>query len=133
MLANIVVIGNIGRDAETRHTASGTAITNFSVAHTTKRGEKEITTWYKVQVWGAHGEAIAEYATKGRMCAVAGELWMETYTNRDGETLAQLVINATSVRMIGKGPDREKVNDAPKKTATRASDMFPPDEEDIPF
>jgi single-strand DNA-binding protein len=84
-----MLIGNLGRDAETKFTPSGTSVTRFSVA-TTRRwqdkatGEwKDDTNWTNVVMWRA--EKIANYLTKGKRVYVEGRLETRSYEDKDGQ------------------------------------------------
>lgn len=84
-----MLIGNLGRDAETKFTPSGTSVTRFSVA-TARRwqdkasGEwKEETNWTNVVMWRA--EKIANYLTKGKRVYVEGRLETRSYEDKDGQ------------------------------------------------
>ena len=84
-----MLIGNLGRDAETKFTPSGASVTRFSVA-TTRRwqdkasGEwKEETNWTNVVHWRA--EKVATYLTKGKRVYVEGRLETRSYEDKDGQ------------------------------------------------
>ena len=84
-----MLIGNLGRDAETKFTPSGTSVTKFSVATTRKwqdkaSGEwKEDTNWTNVVMWRA--EKVANYLTKGKRVYVEGRLETRSYEDKDGQ------------------------------------------------
>ena len=79
----VILVGRLGKDAETKFTPSGTSITRFSVA-TSRRWKdqasnewKEDTNWTDVALW--KGEAVAEYLTKGKQVYVEGRLQTRSY------------------------------------------------------
>jgi single-strand DNA-binding protein len=80
MLNRLEIIGNLGRDPETRHTQAGQKVVNFSVAVTDKRGDKEETVWFDVSVWGRKdgGDGLAgvaeKYCRKGTRVYIAGPM-----------------------------------------------------------
>ena len=85
----VILIGHLGRDAETAYTASQVAVTKFSVA-TNRRwkdqatGEwKEETDWSRVVLW--RGENVAPYLTKGTQVYVEGRLQTRSYDDKDGK------------------------------------------------
>ena len=88
-LNKVMLIGNLGKDAETRHTQSGTAVTNFSVATTFRIKDaatgdwKDRTDWHDVVLW--RGERVAPYLTKGKKVFVEGRLQTRSYEDRNGE------------------------------------------------
>ena len=84
-----MLIGNLGKDAETRYTQSGAAVTNFSVA-TTRRVKdsqsgdwRDETDWHDVVLW--RGENIAPYLTKGTQVYVEGRLQTRSYEDQQGQ------------------------------------------------
>lgn len=108
----IVIVGYLGRDPEIRYTPQGTAVCNFSIATTEKRkgrdGEaQEITTWFRVQVWGASAEACNNYLTKGKQVYVEGRLRQEEYTDKEGNKRTTLEVNASEVQFLGSKGDSE--------------------------
>lgn len=84
-----IIVGRLTRDPEKRSTQSGTTITNFSVATSSKwKGQdgqqNEKTEFHNVIAWGKRGEVIAQYMTKGQEIYVEGRL--ETSSWDDKET-----------------------------------------------
>src|SRR6187399_2344573 len=84
----VILLGNLGKDAETRFTPQGTAVSSFSVA-TTRRWKdqqtgdwKEETNWTNVVLW--RQENVAQYLTKGRQVYVEGRLQTRSYDDKDG-------------------------------------------------
>jgi single-strand DNA-binding protein len=97
---NITLIGNIGRDIETRQVGSNT-VAKFSLAtsrsYTNKQGEKVTdTSWHEIEAWGKQAEVIAKYCQKGHKLAVIGELRYDKYTNKDRQevTRAKIVLQS---------------------------------------
>lgn len=82
------ITGHLGKDAQLSHTHNGTAVCNFSVASTRKRGDKENTTWMSCAIYGRRAEGVAKYLTKGTKVAVSGEQW--TNEGQDGKTWINL-------------------------------------------
>ncbi len=100
----IMIVGYLGKDPELRYTPQGKAVANFSIATTERRkdgGEdKEITTWFRVSVWGRQAELCNEYLTKGRQVYVEGRLCQTEYTDREGGTRTALEVNASDVQFL---------------------------------
>lgn len=99
-----IVVGYLGKDAETRFTQSGVAVTKFSVA-TSRRwkdqsGEwKEETDWHNVVVW--RQENLANYLTKGKQVFVEGRLQTRSYEDQDGVKRYVTEIVADEVLLLG--------------------------------
>ena len=115
-----IINGRAGRDAELKR-AGEHDVLEFSLADTTKRGQTEITTWYRVQVWGNYGMALAGQILKGDPISVSGRQILREYDDRDGNKRTSLEVSADQVQ----APYREKTNE-PDRTPE------PPDD-DIPF
>lgn len=87
-LNKVLLIGNLGRDAETRHTPSGTAVTTFSIA-TSRRtkdpatGEwRDNTDWHDIVLW--RGDRVAPYLKKGKKVAIEGRLQTRSWDDPSG-------------------------------------------------
>lgn len=98
----IIIVGYLGRDPEMRYTPQGTAVCNFSVATTEKKGDDEITTWFRVQVWGKQAENVNQYLSKGSQVYVDGRLKQDEYTDKEGNKRTTLEVNASDVRFLSK-------------------------------
>jgi single-strand DNA-binding protein len=101
----VLLIGHLGRDAETAYTASQIAVTKFSVA-TNRRwkdqatGEwKEETDWTRVVLW--RGENVAPYLTKGKQVYVEGRLRTHSYDDKDGKKVYATEVVAEDVILLG--------------------------------
>ena len=101
----VILVGHLGRDAETAYTASQTAVTKFSVA-TNRRwkdqgsGEwKEETNWTNVVLW--RGEAVAPYLTKGKQIYVEGRIQTRSYDDKEGRKVWTTEVVAEEVILLG--------------------------------
>lgn len=121
-------IGFLGRDAETRQTPNGDAITSFAVAVKSGYGEKAVTIWINCNLWGKRGESLAPYLLKGAQVAVSGEFTLREYTNKDGEKKVSPDVRVNDVTLIGKREVQET-----KPAAKEPSGSFDDMEDDIPF
>lgn len=118
-----IIVGNVGRDPEMRYTPSGTAVTSFSVAVNSQRGDEKITKWFRVVAWGKHAEVCNQYVVKGMSVLVAGELNADKetgapkiWTNKDGNPQASFEINASTIRFLSGGKGKmEQQQDAPQE------------------
>lgn len=118
----IIIVGNLGRDPETRHTPQGNAVCKFSVATSDRRkgadGQmEETTTWFRVSVWGRQAELAQEYLTKGRQVYVEGRLRLEEYTDREGNKRISPEVTATDIQFIGQRPEGAEGADRRSMTA----------------
>jgi single-strand DNA-binding protein len=100
----VILIGHLGRDAETKFTPGGAAVTKFSVA-TNRRwkdkesGEwKEETDWSNVTLW--RSENLANYLTKGKQVYVEGRLQTRSYEDKDGKKVYATDVVADDVILL---------------------------------
>jgi single-strand DNA-binding protein len=108
----IIVIGNLGRDPEMRYTASGQAVTSFSVAssrrYRTADGEqREETEWFNVSAFGRLSEICNQYLTRGQQVYIEGRLRGRSYSDRDGQPRYSLEITLNEMQMLGRRGDNE--------------------------
>ena len=136
----IIVIGNLGRDPEMRYTASGQAVTGFSVAssrrYTTASGEqRQETEWFNVSAWGRLAETCNQYLTKGQQVYVEGRLSTRTYQGNDGQTRTSLDIYLTDMQMLGRRGDNMDEGGSPYGSGAGMSGGGDPydDIDDLPF
>ena len=150
----VILIGNLGRDPETRYMPDGGAITNISVATTDtwkdKAGEKqEKTEWHRVAFFGKLAEIAGEYLKKGSQVYVEGRLQTRKWQDKDGNDKYTTEIVADRMQMLGSrqgmgggdrdvggGGEREAGASRPAaaaKPAGKAGGKFDDFEDDIPF
>ena len=105
-MARIEITGRATADAELRYTASGKAVAAISVADNhRKRGQDgtwadDGTTYYRVNVWEAAAEALAETPLKGRRVLITGDLRTREYETRDGRKGQSLEVGSATVAII---------------------------------
>lgn len=143
----ITIVGNLGRDPVLRYTPQGTAVCDFSVATTERRGGaggEEITTWFKVTVWNKQAEVVNQYLSKGRQVYVEGRLRLEEYQDREGQKRTQLAVTATDIQFLSSRGSEEGMGAgagggaraAAPRGGERGGDMMhdaAPTDDDIPF
>jgi len=102
----IILVGNLGRDPELRYTPQGTPVCSFSMATNERRKDKagdfnDVTTWFRVTLWGRQAETAQQYLTKGRPVYIEGRLRVDEYTDKEGKQRYSLEVNATDMQFIG--------------------------------
>jgi single-strand DNA-binding protein len=102
----VILIGNLGRDPETRYMPSGDAICNITLATTDswkdKSGEKqERTEWHRVAFFGKLAEIAGEYLKKGSQVYVEGRLQTRKWQDKDGQDRYTTEIVADKMQMLG--------------------------------
>jgi single-strand DNA-binding protein len=133
----VIIVGNVGRDAEFRYTPQGIAVCDFSVAvnKVTGRGEdrKESTTWFKVTVWRDRAEIAQQLIKKGRKVMVIGEVKASAYTDKTGKPMASLEVTANEFKLLdspGGGGERGEMAPAGERGGGDGYDGEPGD---LPF
>src|SRR5499427_7231226 len=142
----VILVGNLGRDPETRYMPDGGAITNISVATTDKWKDKngemqEKTEWHRVAFFGKLAEVAGEYLKKGSQVYVEGRLRTRKWQDKDGQDRYTTEIMATEMKMLGSRAGSGEPREAPpepraaepraapaKKPAGKFDDL----EDDIP-
>jgi len=101
----VILIGHLGKDAETRFTPAGVAVTSFSVA-TNRRWKdqqtgdwKEETDWTNVVLW--RQENLANYLTRGKQVYVEGRLQTRSYEDKDNKKVWRTEVVAEDVILLG--------------------------------
>lgn len=144
----VILVGHLGKDAETRHTTSGMAVTSFTLA-TNRRwkdkqtGEwKEEPEWHRVTLWDS--ENLANYLTKGKQVYLEGRLRTRSYDDKDGkkvyvtEVVAEdLILLSNRGEGTGGGSDFAPAS-APRgpqrvPTAPSGDPAGPIGDDDVPF
>ncbi len=146
----VILIGNLGRDPETRYMPEGGAITNISIATTEKWKDKageqqEKTEWHRIAFFGKLAEIAGEYLKKGSQVYVEGRLQTRKWQDKDGADKYTTEIIANQMVMLGSRPGAGGSDSAPaakhdpekhqpkrvpgKQTGGKFDDF----EDDIPF
>ncbi len=103
----VILVGNLGRDPETRFSPDGAAICNVSIATTSQwkdkaSGErKEETEWHRVVFYNRLAEIAGEYLKKGRSVYVEGRLKTRKWQDKDGQDRWTTEIVADQMQMLG--------------------------------
>ena len=141
----VILVGNLGRDPELRYTPQGTPVCSFSLATNERRKDRttgennDITTWFRVTLWGRQAETASQYLTRGRPVYIEGRLRVEEWTDRDGKPRHTLEVHATDMQFIGGGAGARDEGGAPPAKAAAAAGREPAPEatdlndDDIPF
>lgn len=101
-MKTITIAGNIGKDAVTRRTQGGDAVTSWSVAVEERNGQEKRTIWFDVSMWGKRGESLASFLGKGNRVCISGEL-----STREHEGKTYLTVRANDVTLMGGGAGGE--------------------------
>ena len=155
----VILVGNVGKDPETRYAPDGGAISNISVATTdtwkdkTSGEKKEATEWHRVVFFNRLAEIAGEYLKKGSSVYIEGRLKTRKWTDKDGVEKYTTEIVADQMQMLGSrqgggggmggGDDGggqqqgyskpAQSNSAPAKKPATATQSFNDMDDDIPF
>lgn len=96
----VILIGNITKDLELRHTTSGIAVTSFTIAINTKWKEKEETTFVDIVVFNTTAENCCKYLKKGNPLFVEGRLQQKKWETEDGQKRSKLEVIGERVQFL---------------------------------
>jgi single-strand DNA-binding protein len=141
----VVLVGNLTKDPELRHTPSGTAVCKLRLAVNTRQkdaqgnwGDKP--NYFDITVWGNQGESCAQYLSKGRPVGVDGRLDWREWDAQDGTKRQAVEIIADTVQFLGSrdgggggGGDGERQFVPAAATAGNEDFTSSSADDDIPF
>ncbi len=139
----VILVGNLGRDAELKYTTGGAAVATLNMATTEtwndKSGQKqEKTEWHRCNLWGKAAESLTEYLTKGKQIYLEGRLQTRKWQDKDGHDRYTTEIRADRIVLLGGGEARgggeraRHVSDE-EIAASSGGVEAPPDDDSIPF
>lgn len=153
----VIIVGNLGRDPETRYMPNGEAVTNIAVATTESwkdknSGEKkEITEWHRITFYRKLAEIAGQYLKKGSQIYVEGRLQTRKWTDKDGVERYTTEIIADTMQMLGgragggapmddgggssygSAPAPRQQASAPARQPAQSAPSFSDMDDDIPF
>src|SRR3990170_1010617 len=148
----VIIVGNLGRDPETRYLPSGEAVTNISVATTdtwkdkTSGEKQERTEWHRVAFFGKLAEIAGEYLKKGSQVYIEGSLRTRKWQDKEGQERYTTEIIADRMQMLGSRgggsesmaarepkPAAAESGGGGKPAANKAGASFDDMDDDIPF
>jgi single-strand DNA-binding protein len=103
----VIIVGNLGKDPETRYMPSGSAVTNLRIATTESWKDKqsgeqqERTEWHAVAMFGRLAEIAAEYLRKGSQVYIEGKLRTRKWQDKEGKDRYTTEIVADEMQMLG--------------------------------
>jgi single-strand DNA-binding protein len=116
--SKVIVVGNLGRDPETRYTPSGAMNVNFSLAvsrrfRDSSGQDQERTNWFRITAWGRLAETLdgltqRGYLAKGKQVLVEGRIELNEWTDQQGEKRASLEVTANDFQLLGTRADSEQ-------------------------
>jgi single-strand DNA-binding protein len=114
-VSKITLVGNLGRDPETRYTPNGRMNVQFTMAVTRRRPDgsgnfQETTNWFRVTGWGRLAETLDKLTqqgalAKGKQVLVIGSFEARDYVGNDGQQRYSLDVNADEIQLLGSRGD----------------------------
>ncbi|MFN8057568.1 MAG: single-stranded DNA-binding protein [Vicinamibacterales bacterium] len=137
----VILVGNLGKDAELRYTPQGSAVSTFSLATTEvwndKGGQRqERTEWHRVVLWGRPAETLQDYLKKGKQIYIEGRLQTRSWDDKDGNKKYSTEVRADRVVLLGGGGGGRAAarDEGAYGGSAPASEPFEPvADDDIPF
>lgn len=137
----VILIGNLGKDPEVRHTPSGAAVANFPIATNeawnNKEGQREERTeWHRVVAFGRLAEICGQYLKKGKQVYIEGRLQTRSWDDREGNKRYTTEIVAATMTMLGRageGPSESYAPPIDEGGFSGGSSASGPEDDDIPF
>lgn len=97
----VILMGRLTRDPETRTTPSGKTITSFSLAVDRTGGQDDAADFFDVTAWEKLGELVSQYLSKGRRCLVQGRLRQDSWDDKEtGKKRSKVEVVATDVTFL---------------------------------
>jgi single-strand DNA-binding protein len=128
----VILVGNLGRDAELRYTPGGAAVATLNLATTEvfkdREGQKkEDTQWHRVILWGKTAETLQDYLTKGKQIYVEGKLQTRKWKDKDGNDKYTTEVRGDRVVLLsggGRGDGAGRSEGGGRPTPSAAADDF---------
>jgi single-strand DNA-binding protein len=105
----VILVGNLGRDAELRYTPGGAPVATLNMATTEVWNDKasgqkqEKTEWHRIVLWGKSAESLSEYLSKGKQIYVEGRLQTRKWQDKDGNDKYTTEIRGDRIVLLGGG------------------------------
>src|SRR3954466_6577259 len=105
----VILVGNLGRDAELRYTPGGAPVATLNLAtrevwnNKTSGQKQEKTEWHRIVLWGKSAESLSEYLTKGKQIYIEGRLQTRKWQDKDGNDKYTTEIRGDRIVLLGGG------------------------------
>ena len=141
----VILVGNLGRDAELRYTPGGAAVATLNLATTEvfkdREGQKkEDTQWHRVILWGKTAESLQDYLTKGKQIYVEGKLQTRKWKDKDGNDKYTTEVRGDRVVLLSGGGGGNRAGGGGGEHTVDRTDAHPEPggsveltDDDIPF
>lgn len=137
----VVLLGNLTRDPQVRHTPGGSAVAEIGLAvnrswfDKNSNSRKEETTFIDVTLWGRTAEVASEYLTKGKSVLIEGRLQLDQWDDKEsGQKRSKLKVVGENMTMLGgksEPGERSQADSFYDRPGAGSQDV--PDDSDVPF
>lgn len=135
----VILMGRLTRDPETRTTPSGKTVTSFSLA-VDRQGQDDQADFFDVTAWEKTGELVQQYLSKGRRVLVQGRLRQDSWDDKDtGKKRSKVEVVASDVTFLD-GPNGDtggnggsSAPSAPSGNRKKSDDVVIEDIDDKPI
>jgi len=133
----VVLIGRLTRDPDLRYTDQGTPVASFSLAvnRRKQKDKPQEADFIRCVAWGATGENLSKYQSKGSQIAVHGRIQTGSYEDKDGKKVYTTDVIAEEIEYLGSKKDNQSNNDSNQDYGVPLDDFHPIDDNDdgLPF
>lgn len=98
--------GRLTDNADLRTVSGDTEVCSFIVANNVGFGEYAKVNWIKCNLWGKRGKSLSPYLVKGVQVGIVGEVSLNTYKNRSGESRTEMLVHVNDITLLGSSKDR---------------------------
>lgn len=141
----VILVGNVTRAVELKHTPSGTAVTEIGLAVSDRRKDSsgqwvDETTFVDVTLWARTAEVATEYLSKGSPVLIEGRLKLDSWKTSDGQNRYKLGVVCDKMQMLGASRNGRRRTEQSQQAAPQESSDPAPEpaadkkaDDDIPF
>lgn len=128
MINKTIIQGRFVREPEMRYTQSGKSVCTFTIAWSTKRGERDVKLFLKCTAWNKTADNVSKWFHKGQEAVVIGELETKQWTDKEGNNRQANEMNAQEVHFCGPKNENGNYNDEVERRADEFSEISEDDE-----
>lgn len=107
MINEVILVGRLTDDPELRKTKTNKSVLFFSLALNKYVNKEKRTAYARCKVWDQGAEYLAQYAKKGNIVGVTGEIVNNEYTDKDGKKIKEMEILANRVQLLSMNEKKE--------------------------
>jgi single-strand DNA-binding protein len=134
----VILVGNLGKDPETRHLDNGAVVTRFPLAtsesYKTKDGNRvDQTEWHNIVLWRGLAEVADKYLQKGNSVYIEGKIRTRSWEDKEGNKRYTTEIVGDNLTMLGRKSDNQKNEESVSRVEEPSGGSSPTPTDDLPF